>query len=124
MPPSSRIRQTNRQLRTAQSAWTAAGKALTEFEDRCQKIGKSAEQVGKTLTRTVTTPIVGLGTAAVKASLDFESSFAYVRKTVNGTEGGDAYLVNGNMIPITTAMKAQTPAEPTQTAEQRSRERK
>lgn len=39
-------------------------------------------------------------------------------------EGGDAYLVNGNMIPITTAMKAQTPAEPTQTAEQRSRERK
>ena len=39
-------------------------------------------------------------------------------------EGGDAYLVNGNMIPITTAMKAQTTAEPTQTAEQRSRERK
>ncbi len=39
-------------------------------------------------------------------------------------EGGDAYLVNGNMIPITTAMKAQTPAEQTQTAEQRSRERK
>lgn len=39
-------------------------------------------------------------------------------------EGGDAYLVNGNMIPITTAMKAQNPAEPTQTAEQRSRERK
>lgn len=80
------LRETNRQLRTAQSAWTAAGKALTEFGDRCQKIGKSSEQVGKTLTRTVTTPIVGLGTAAVKASLDFESSFAYVRKTVNGTE--------------------------------------
>lgn len=39
-------------------------------------------------------------------------------------EGGDAYLVNGNMIPITTAMNAQTPAESTQTAEQRSRERK
>lgn len=39
-------------------------------------------------------------------------------------EGGDAYLVNGNMIPITTAMNAQTLAEPTQTAEQRSRERK
>lgn len=39
-------------------------------------------------------------------------------------EGGDAYLVNGNMIPITTAMKAQAPAEATQAAEQRSRERK
>ena len=43
---------------------------------------------------------------------------------IPASEGGDAYLVNGNMIPITTAMKAQTPAEPTQTAEQRSRERK
>ena len=43
---------------------------------------------------------------------------------ISAEEGGDAYLVNGNMIPITTAMKAQTPAEPTQTAEQRSRERK
>lgn len=80
------LRETNRQLRTAQSTWTAAGKAMTEFGERCEKIGKSTEQLGKTLTRTVTTPIVGLGTAAVKASLDFESSFAYVRKTVNGTE--------------------------------------
>ena len=43
---------------------------------------------------------------------------------ISEEEGGNAYLVNGNMIPITTAMKAQTPAEPTQTAEQRSRERK
>lgn len=86
MKTEAELSETNRQLRTAQSAWTAAGKALTEFGDRCQKIGKSAEQLGKTLTRTVTTPIVGLGTAAVKASLDFESSFAYVRKTVNGTE--------------------------------------
>ena len=80
------IRDTNQQLRTAQSLWNAAGKAMTEFGDRCEKVGKSAEKAGKTLTRTVTTPIVGLATTAVKASLDFESSFALVRKTVNGTE--------------------------------------
>lgn len=43
-------------------------------------------KAGKTLTTHITTPIVALGTTAVKASMDFESSFAYVRKTVNGTE--------------------------------------
>ena len=80
------IRETNAQLRTAQSVWTAAGKAMEDFGERCEKVGKSAEKAGKTLTRTVTTPIVGLATTAVKASLDFESSFALVRKTVNGTE--------------------------------------
>ncbi|MCR4883527.1 MAG: phage tail tape measure protein [Clostridiales bacterium] len=80
------IQSTNRQLRTAQSMWTSAGKAMTEFGNRCEKAGKSAEKIGRTLTRTVTTPIAGLATTAVKASLDFESSFALVRKTVNGTE--------------------------------------
>ena len=80
------IRETNAQLRTAQSVWTAAGKAMTDFGERCEKIGKSAEKAGRTLSRTVTTPIVGLASTAVKASLDFESSFALVRKTVNGTE--------------------------------------
>ncbi len=80
------IRETNAQLRTAQSVWTAAGKAMEDFGERCEKVGKSAEKAGKTLTRTVTTPIVGLATTAVKASVDFESSFALVRKTVNGTE--------------------------------------
>ncbi len=39
-------------------------------------------------------------------------------------QGGDAYLVNGNMIPITIAMKAQSSADTTQAAEQRTRERK
>jgi len=59
---------------------------MTDFGERCEKIGKSAEKAGRTLSRTITTPIVGLATTAVKASLDFESSFALVRKTVNGTE--------------------------------------
>ena len=79
------IRDTNAQLRTAQSAWTAAGKALTEFGDRCEKIGRSAEKIGRTLTATVTTPIVALGTTAVKASMEFESAFADVQKVTTAT---------------------------------------
>ena len=37
-------------------------------------------------TPTVTTPVLALGATAIKASLDFESTFTSVRKTVDATE--------------------------------------
>ena len=43
-------------------------------------------KAGKTLTKNITTPVVALGTAAVKASIDYEYAFADVRKTVDATE--------------------------------------
>lgn len=84
--------QTNQQLQTARSAWTQAGKSLTDFGNRCTKAGQAMTRMGKTLSMYVTTPILTLGTAAVKASLDFESSFAGVRKTVDATEAEFASL--------------------------------
>ena len=71
----------NKALKTAKSEWTAAGKALEGF-------GKKAASAGKSLTTTVTPPILAMGTVAVRASLDFESSFTSVRKTVDATESG------------------------------------
>ena len=41
---------------------------------------------GRGMTRYLTTPIVALGTTAIKASIDYESAFASVRKTVDATE--------------------------------------
>lgn len=84
--------QTNQQLQTARSAWTQAGKSLTDFGNRCTKAGQAMTRMGKTLSMYVTTPILTLGTTAVKASLDFESSFAGVRKTVDATEAEFALL--------------------------------
>ena len=69
----------NKALKTAKSEWTAAGKALEGF-------GKKAASAGESLTTTVTPSILAMGTAAVRASLDFESSFTSVRKTVDATE--------------------------------------
>lgn len=80
------IRETTTQLRTAQSAWTSMGKALTDFSKKCETVGKNAVDTGKKLTGALTTPIAALGTASIKASIDFESSFASVRKTVDATE--------------------------------------
>ena len=80
------IESCNRALKTAQSEWTAMGKVLDSFGKKASSTGKALTGAGKSLSKTVTTPIVAMGTAAIKASLDFESSFTSVRKTVDATE--------------------------------------
>lgn len=80
------ITKTNQQLNTAKSAWTEAGKNLEAFGKKCDAVSKKMTTAGRTLTTVMTTPILGLGATAVKASIGFESSFASVRKTVDATE--------------------------------------
>ena len=80
------IESCNKALKTAQSEWTAMGKALDSFGKKASSTGKALTGAGKSLSKTVTTPVLAMGTAAVKASLDFESSFTSVRKTVDATE--------------------------------------
>ncbi len=63
-----------------------AAQALKGFERDASKFGQAATRLGSTLTAAVTLPIVAIGGAAAKAAIEFESSFAGVRKTVNATE--------------------------------------
>lgn len=80
------VKQLTVELKTASSKWTEAGRTLESAGSRMEKTGKSLTKVGKTLSTIATAPIVALGTTAVKASIDFESSFTSVRKTVDATE--------------------------------------
>ena len=80
------IEQTNKDLRTSQSAWAEAGQSLDAFSKYCDKVSKVTGAVGRTLTTVMTTPILALGSAAIKASISYESAFTSVRKTVNATE--------------------------------------
>ena len=80
------IASCNKELKTAQSEWTKAGKSLEYFGKSCDNASKNLNKAGKLLSTTLTTPIVALGTAAIKSSIDFESSFTSVRKTVDATE--------------------------------------
>lgn len=89
------IEQCNKDLKTAQSMWTAAGKSLDSFGKKCESASKIMNTVGRMLTTTMTTPIVALGTAAVKASISYESAFTSVRKTVDATEEEFAQLSDG-----------------------------
>ncbi len=50
--------------------------------------GKKVSDVGMTLTRTVTAPIVGLGAAAIKTAADFDSAMSKVA-AISGATGSD-----------------------------------
>ena len=50
------------------------------------RMGRQLKGAGQTLTTGITAPLAAIGFAATKAAIDWETSFANVRKTVAGTE--------------------------------------
>lgn len=72
-------------LKRHAAAWESAAEAADKFAQKAKGAGQWQEKTGKTLTR-ASAGILGLGVAAGKAAIDWESSFAGVRKTVDGTE--------------------------------------
>lgn len=76
-------------LQSAQSqANTASKNIATTIGNKLQSAGKSMTSAGSTFTKTVTTPVLGLGTAAVKVTSDFESAMSKV-SAISGATGGD-----------------------------------
>ncbi len=57
--------------------------------------GKKISDTGKNLSKYITAPLAGIGVAAGKMSIDFESAFAGVRKTVDASEKDLAKLRDG-----------------------------
>ena len=76
-------------LKSAQSEADKASKNVaTKIGNNIQSAGKSMTSAGQALTAKVTTPIVGLGTAIVKTSADFESAMSKV-SAISGATGND-----------------------------------
>ena len=61
------------------------GKNLVKSGDHIQQFGKKVSDFGGTLTKGVTAPLLASAGFAVKAAVDYESAFAGVKKTVDGT---------------------------------------
>ena len=81
-------------LRSAQSEADSATKNIaTKIGSNLQSASKSITSAGKTLTTHVTVPIVGLGTAAVKTTSDFESAMSKV-SAISGATGSDLDALN------------------------------
>lgn len=60
-----------------------------------KNVGKTMTDTGKTLTKSVSLPLAAVGGIAIKSSIDFESAFAGVRKTIDATEEEYAILEQG-----------------------------
>lgn len=73
-------------LKNEASNWTKAGKKIEEIGTKIESIGNKVDKLGNKLTKNLTVPIVGAATLATKEAVEFESAFAGVEKTVDGTE--------------------------------------
>lgn len=89
------LEKQQKELIIANSNWTKLGSSLDAAGKKMQDAGKKMSDSGKELTKYVTAPLVAVGALATKASIDFESAFAGVRKTVDATEVEFAALEKG-----------------------------
>lgn len=67
------------------NAFTKFGNSAQELGGKFKKVGESVSGFGSALTKGVTAPIVAGAGIALKAAIDYESAFAGVKKTVDGT---------------------------------------
>ena len=83
---SSGIKSAQQQLQTFSSNSAGAG-------DKITALGTAMTTVGSTLTKSVTLPLVGIGTAAVKVATDFEAgmskTFGHLDRNIFGKIFGE-----------------------------------
>lgn len=79
----------------AMKALTAAGREGDKARKQLAGIGKSMQSVGKTMTATVTAPVVAAFTASTKAALDFEDGIAKVSTIADSSVMGKDALRKG-----------------------------
>lgn len=75
---------------------TGLQRSMSEAQNAVKSFGREMDRLGGNLTRALTLPLVGIGAAAGKAAIDFESSFAGIRKTVDMTESEFERLAAAN----------------------------
>ena len=70
---------------------------IGQVGDKLQAVGDKVSGVGETLTKSVTAPVVGLGSAAVATAASFESSMSQVQATMGITKDAMS-TVNGESV--------------------------
>lgn len=62
------------------------GRNLSKLGKRLRTVGRRITDIGKSLALRLTAPIAAMGIASLKSSIDFETAFTGVRKTVTASE--------------------------------------
>ena len=100
------IEKVNSQLIKQSDNAIKTGEALTTFGDKTSKIGDKIDKAGNKLS-VVSAGVAGIAIASVKASIDFESAWTGVTKTVDGTEEEMATLRQG-ILDLSTQLPSTT----------------
>lgn len=74
-----------KQLQAQASKWTSAGEKLEEFGNKVTNISTKIDNLGSTLTTSLTLPVLAIGTAAVTTGNDFEAQMSRVQAIAGAT---------------------------------------
>ena len=88
------LKNIRKEVTLLKSALYNAGDWFVRMGESAASAGRALQTAGRNLTRYISAPVAALGLASVKASVDFESAFTMVRKTVDATESQYAALAN------------------------------
>ncbi len=88
------------------SGWVKAGGKMAEVAGKMYNSGEKMSKIGDMLTKSVTVPMVAMGTYAAQAAVSFDTALANVRKTSDLTEQqlqklGDSALELSTKQPVT-----------------------
>ncbi len=92
---SASIAQFQRDMGKAADTVRGMSREFTKVSRDFQQTGRQMQSVGTALTKTITLPLIAIGATAAKIGIDFESSFAGVRKTVEASEAEFAQMATG-----------------------------
>jgi len=110
-----RLEAYTQQLHEAEVAYDRNATKLGQFGQKLQDVGGAMQSIGggmqatgATLTRTVTGPLVALGTVSVRSAIEVDTALTGVRKTLDATEGQyqalkDAAIESSKVQPVDAA---------------------
>lgn len=75
-----------KELQVQASKWTTAGEKLEEFGNKVISISDKVDNLGNTLTTSLTLPVLAIGTAAVTTGNDFEAQMSRVQAIAGATK--------------------------------------
>ena len=75
-----------KQLQVQASKWTSAGDALEKFGNKVTNISGKIDNLGSTLTTSLTLPVLAIGTAAITTGNDFEAQMSRVQAIAGATK--------------------------------------
>lgn len=89
-----------------------ASKKTSGFSEKMDSFGKGMSSIGSTLTKGVTLPVIGIGTAMMKAGMDYEAGMSKVQAISGATESdigrlGDKAMEMASKTKFSTAESAE-----------------